>query len=212
MRVLSACFYDGILDFFLHLSRIDVGSVGSILQALDPFRIVPRQPFISRLATDFEAPTDLGHAPEGRIRIILDNAALHTQATGSKVPLEVPFAAAFQKAAKAPAAIIRGCFARYSHDKIFIVSKSGAPIQVLTGSTNFSVTGLYVNANHVLVFDDHAIASEYAKVFEQSWSILNGARRPKSQRRRDLRRDAVDRQQHAGLQHSLPDPRHTERV
>ena len=102
-------------------------------------------------------------AAEGRIRIILDNAALHTKATGNKVPLEVPFADAFQKPAKAPGAgIVRGCCARYSHDKIFIVSKNGSPIQVLTGSTNFAVTGLYVNANHVLVFDDPNIASEYA--------------------------------------------------
>jgi hypothetical protein len=118
-------------------------------------------------------------AAEGRIRIILDNAGLHTKAAGNKVPLEVPFADAFQKAAKAPgAAIVRGCFARFSHDKIFIVSQNGSPIQVLTGSTNFSVTGLYVNANHVLVFDDPNIASEYARVFQQSWSILSQTKTP----------------------------------
>jgi len=133
-------------------------------------------------AYDLDEPDVIGIflklAPEGRIRIILDNAALHTKATGSKVPLEVPFAAAFQKAAKSPAALVLGCFARFSHDKIFIVSKNNSPIQVLTGSTNFSVTGLYVNANHVLVFDDPGIASEYAKVFEQSWTILNGTKTP----------------------------------
>ena len=57
---------------------------------------------------------------------------------------------------------LRGCFDRFSHDKIFIVSKSGSPIRVLTGSTNFSITGLYVNANHVLVFEDNNVAAKYA--------------------------------------------------
>jgi phosphatidylserine/phosphatidylglycerophosphate/cardiolipin synthase-like enzyme len=42
-------------------------------------------------------------------------------------------------------------------------------VKVLTGSTNFSVTGFYVNSNHVLVFDDAAIAGTYAEVFQQLW-------------------------------------------
>ena len=48
----------------------------------------------------------------------------------------------------------RGKFGRYAHDKVFIVSNEGGPTKVMTGSTNFSVTGLYVNSNHVLIFDD----------------------------------------------------------
>lgn len=116
-------------------------------------------------------------AQQGRIRIILDNAQLHVTHKDSKTgktvtPLEDPFTTLFNQKKKAPAAILRGSFGRYSHDKIFIVSKGGNPIQVLTGSTNFSVTGLYVNANHVLVFNDPKVAAEYSKVFEQSWQIL----------------------------------------
>ena len=116
-------------------------------------------------------------AGQGRIRIILDDAELHVQHTDSKThktvtPLEVPFVQQFDAAAKAPAQLVQGCFDRYSHDKIFIVSKSGKPTQVLTGSTNFSVTGLYVNANHVLVFNDAGMAQEYASVFEESWTVL----------------------------------------
>ena len=112
----------------------------------------------------------------GRARIIIDNAALHVGGTGKgrkSVTAEDQFTKLFQAQAVAPAQIVRGCFARYSHDKIFIVSKNGTPTQVLTGSTNFSVTGLYVNANHVLVFDDPGVAAEYDKVFEQSWTVLN---------------------------------------
>ena len=113
----------------------------------------------------------------GRVRIILDNAQLHVTHKDSKtgktiVAPEDTFTALFNKQAKAPAEIVRGSFARYSHDKVLIISKQGKATQVLTGSTNFSVTGLYVNANHVLVFDDANVAGEYEKVFEQSWQIL----------------------------------------
>jgi hypothetical protein len=107
-------------------------------------------------------------AAQGRIRIILDNASLHHDSTGTKP--EDQFQALFTQQATGAAAILRGKFGRFSHDKIFILSKAGAAYKVLTGSTNFSVTGLYVNANHVLVFDDATVAAKYAEVFEESWS------------------------------------------
>src|ERR1051326_2151626 len=62
--------------------------------------------------------------------------------------------------------ILRGKFGRFAHDKIFIVSNDTGALKVLTGSTNFSVTGLYVNSNHLLVFTDKRVAAEYANVFE----------------------------------------------
>ena len=65
---------------------------------------------------------------------------------------------------------MRGKFGRYAHDKILIVSDTAAPQKVLTGSTNFSVTGLYVNANHVLVFNDPEVAAKYADVFDAVWA------------------------------------------
>ncbi len=120
-------------------------------------------------------------AGQGRIRIILDSAQLHithqetnkkTGVTKTVVPLEEDFAQAFAKAAKDPAALKRGCFDRFSHDKIFIVSRNGVASRVLTGATNFSVNGLYVNANHALVFDEATVAQYYAKVFEESWAVL----------------------------------------
>jgi len=43
-------------------------------------------------------------------------------------------------------------------------------VKVLTGSTNFSVTGLYVNSNHVLVFNDPKVATKYAEVFAEAWN------------------------------------------
>ncbi|WP_020176444.1 phospholipase D-like domain-containing protein [Methyloferula stellata] len=104
---------------------------------------------------------------EKRVRIILDNAALHHDTKGDKP--EDEFEALFAKRAGQDA-IWRGHFGRYSHDKVFIVSDKSGAKKVLTGSTNFSVTGLYVNSNHVLVFNDADVAKTYAAVFEESWN------------------------------------------
>ncbi len=107
-------------------------------------------------------------AKEGRIRIILDNASLHHTKTNTKD--EDLFEIEFDKKAKAPAELKRGRFGRYAHDKIFIVSKKQTPVKVLTGSTNFSVTGLYINSNHVLVFNNKELAKLYSDVFNEAWT------------------------------------------
>jgi len=126
----------------------------------------------------------LALAKQGRIRVILDNAALHHTKPGSKTKAGKPkaptaedqFEKLFDQAKKGDAAILRGCFARYSHDKVLIVYDGNGAMKVLTGSTNFSVTGLYVNSNHVLVFDARKVAAQYAKVFDESWNT--GAKAP----------------------------------
>jgi phosphatidylserine/phosphatidylglycerophosphate/cardiolipin synthase-like enzyme len=112
--------------------------------------------------------TVLKLAEQGRVRVILDNAPLHHDAKGSKA--EDQFEKEFTKAKKGNAAIKRGKFGRYAHDKVLIVSNAQGPLRVLTGSTNFSVTGIYVNSNHVLVFDEKEVAEVYAKVFNESWN------------------------------------------
>jgi phosphatidylserine/phosphatidylglycerophosphate/cardiolipin synthase-like enzyme len=50
-----------------------------------------------------------------------------------------------------------------------VVSDAKGAKKVLTGSTNFSVSGLYINSNHVLVFGDAATAGQYAALFDQVW-------------------------------------------
>jgi hypothetical protein len=107
-------------------------------------------------------------AKQGRIRVILDNASLHHVA---KPPLknEDQFEQAFKKAAQGDAAILRGKFGRFAHDKILVVSDPNGPIRVLTGSTNFAVTGLYVNSNHVLSFTDPKVTGAYQQLFDDVW-------------------------------------------
>ncbi len=119
-------------------------------------------------------------AQQGRVRVILDNASLHVTKRGAKTKTpEDQFTDLFEQQKKGTSDIVRGSFGRYSHDKIFIVSRNGqSAIQVLTGSTNFSLTGLYVNANHVLVFQDANVAGHYDAVFEQSWQVLKSNHSP----------------------------------
>jgi phosphatidylserine/phosphatidylglycerophosphate/cardiolipin synthase-like enzyme len=108
-------------------------------------------------------------AQEGRIRVVLDNAGLHHASAGKPPKPEDEFENGFRQKATGEAAIIRGKFRRYAHDKIMIVSRAGTPRAVLTGSTNFSVTGFYVNSNHVVVSTDPAVMSHYADLFQTVW-------------------------------------------
>ncbi|MDQ6761547.1 MAG: phospholipase D-like domain-containing protein [Bacteroidota bacterium] len=110
---------------------------------------------------------DLG--TRGSIRMIIDNASLHT---GDKAE-EDDFTKRFQLAATGNSEIFRCHFARYSHCKIIILKKKNKPYKVLTGSTNFSYTGLYINANHVLVFDNKNVAEYYGNVFNACWKKGN---------------------------------------
>ncbi len=107
-------------------------------------------------------------AKQGRVRVILDNASLHH--SNAKALPEDEFEALFNRAAQGEAAILRGHFKRFAHDKVFIVSDKGGAKKVLTGSTNFSVTGMYVNSNHVLVFNDPNVAKKYQEVFDTAWA------------------------------------------
>jgi hypothetical protein len=98
---------------------------------------------LDMFAYDLNEPDLMGMvlklAKQGRVRVILDNAALH-HSTAKPKP-EDEFETRFRKAAKSGADILRGKFGRYAHDKVFIVSRIGAkansPLKVLTGSTNY---------------------------------------------------------------------------
>lgn len=94
-----------------------------------------------------------------RMRMVLDDADLHNTADSLEPE-------AFQRITASGAAAIRGKFGRYAHDKVIIKKQGAKAVKVLTGSTNFSVTGLYVNANNVLVFDNEEVASWYERAFE----------------------------------------------
>lgn len=116
---------------------------------------------------------DLARA--GRIRMILDNSTSTetNKQTGKKTVSghgaedspETWFEQAFNDARTGEAGIWRGRFSRFAHDKVIIVKASGLPEKVLTGSTNFSVTGFCINANHIAIFNNAEVAALFEEVF-----------------------------------------------
>lgn len=100
-----------------------------------------------------------------RLRAFLDNAPLHTKAGA----LEIEAHKLLVKSAGA-ANVKQGHFHRFAHNKVMIMKKNGKPVKVLTGSANFSVRGLYVQANNILVFEDAQTAELYEEAFEQSFN------------------------------------------
>ncbi len=109
----------------------------------------------------------------GRIRIILDNASLHTTANGAAhLSEEDDFTQRLINQANGNGAEVFRCrFGRYAHCKIIILKKNGNAFRVLTGATNFAVTGLCVNANHVVIFDRADVAGFYSQVFNACWQV-----------------------------------------
>jgi len=105
---------------------------------------------------------------EGRVRVLLDNSKTHAETD----VFENKFEAFFNEKAKAPSAIFRGRFQSLAHSKVFIqkTKATNDAIKVLTGSTNFSTNGLYINANHVIIFSNGNVATLYAQVFDASFS------------------------------------------
>ena len=102
---------------------------------------------------------------QGRLRAVLDNASLHTK-TGA-VEIE---AAKLIKAAAGANNVKQGKFARFQHNKVFIKRDSaGKPRKVLFGSMNFSLRGLYVQANNVMIVDDPTTAGYFGAAFDNAF-------------------------------------------
>jgi hypothetical protein len=104
-----------------------------------------------------------------RLRIVLDDSPLHVK-QGAVEQI------ADQKLVASAGAenVHRGHFSRFSHCKVLIQKVRGQPARVLTGSANFSVRGLYVQANNVMVIDDPTIAGWYARAFQQAFDDMHG--------------------------------------
>jgi hypothetical protein len=128
-------------------------------------------------AFDLDEPIVCGKllqlAKEGRLRILLDNSKGHVGADkAGNVMFEDQFETSFRAQAVAPSEILRGRFQALAHSKVFLQKKkaTNAAVKVLTGSTNFSTNGFYINANHIIIFSNKNVAKVYADVFDASFS------------------------------------------
>ncbi|MDQ6864401.1 MAG: phospholipase D-like domain-containing protein [Thermoproteota archaeon] len=102
-----------------------------------------------------------------RVRVFQDDSKLHTSANSIEPK-------AMDTLRKAGVLVKTGHFHRFAHDKVIIQKKNNRAIKVLTGSANFSLRGLYVQANSVIIFDDPASAELYEQAFEQAFTDQSG--------------------------------------
>lgn len=105
----------------------------------------------------------------GRLRAFLDDASLHTRPTAME-----PIAKTRLEASAGTQNVRTGHFRRFAHNKVLIQKKNGVPVKVLTGSANFSIRGLYIQANNMLVIDDPATANLYETAFNQAFTDMGG--------------------------------------
>ena len=61
-------------------------------------------------------------------------------------------------------------FSGLQHNKILIAKRDGQPFRVLTGSTNFSLRGMCIQANNLLDFNSEDVAGLYAELFDAYWT------------------------------------------
>ncbi len=120
---------------------------------------------------DFDEPGVLERlvALGPRLRIFMDDALLHVGSTA----LEPEVRTRLQASASA-GAVKTGHFHRFAHSKVLIQKRGGQTIKVLTGSTNFSIRGLYVQANNMMVIDDPTVAAAYEQAFEEAFTDMAG--------------------------------------
>lgn len=122
-------------------------------------------------AYDFNEPDVVGLirdiAKNNSVRLYLDDSKTHEAET-------TPESQIARQLKKLGVKVKRGHFKRFAHDKILIMKSAKGPVKVLTGSANFSLRGLYVQANSVLVFDDEPTARLYGEVFDAVWKDAAG--------------------------------------
>jgi PLD-like domain len=134
-----------------------------------------RQSHVDVFAYDLDEPDVIAAicrmGKEGRLRTILDNAPLHSKAgKDAGMPPEVK-AAQMIIAAAGKDKVRQRHFSRFQHNKVFIKrDATGKAQRVLFGSMNFSVRGLYVQANNVIVVDDANVAGMFATAFDTAFA------------------------------------------
>jgi phosphatidylserine/phosphatidylglycerophosphate/cardiolipin synthase-like enzyme len=127
-------------------------------------------------AYDLNEPDTIGALKQlgSRLRLYLDNADLHIDHAPPGSPRHALETDAEAAIAAAGGKVKRGHFRRFAHSKVFIARRNGTAFKVLTGSTNFSLRGLYVQANNVLVFDSPVVAGWFETAFETAWTNAGG--------------------------------------
>ncbi len=119
------------------------------------------------LAYDFAEPhvVTLLTGYGDRVRIIIDDSADHSGTT----TCESVAAVQLQQSAGTDH-VKRMHFSGLQHNKVLIAKRDGKPFRVLTGSTNFSLRGMCIQANNLLDFSSEDVAKLYEDLFNAYWT------------------------------------------
>jgi hypothetical protein len=108
-----------------------------------------------------------------RLRAIIDDSTDKNKkgvVTGHGVPGSAESRCAVRLQGTAGEANVRRThFGHLQHHKVLIARRNGVPFKVLSGSTNFSFRGLYIQSNNALVFEDPDVAGLFGKVFDRAF-------------------------------------------
>lgn len=152
----------------------------TIMQFIDEV-LVDKTKKLDVLAYDFSEPDIasklLELSKKGRIRMFLDDHDKANAANPGNKKSDPIFKQQFadQFDSSTGSSLTRHHFGRLGHSKILMQRDSNNKvIKVLTGSTNFTVNGIYINANHILVFTHPEALDLYGQMFEET--IASGAK------------------------------------
>jgi PLD-like domain len=134
---------------------------------------------VDAYAYDFADPEIVRRleALKDRLRIVIDNSGKHGRSDSDETK-----AAKLLTSSAGKDNVQRHHFWSLQHNKVFIGKRKSAngsakPFAVVTGSTNFSLRGLYIQSNNLLLFRDQDIAGWYADAFEAGFTDPKGFRK-----------------------------------
>ena len=108
-----------------------------------------------------------------RVRIIIDDSTSKNKAgviTGHGTAESPESQSADRLSVSAGEANVRRThFQGLQHHKVIVFKKDGKAAKVLTGSTNFSFRGIYIQANNAMLFHNAEVADLYARVFQRAF-------------------------------------------
>ncbi len=108
-----------------------------------------------------------------KLSAIMDDASLHTDTALDK-PEDQVFAL-LQKSSGNQ--VVRGHFKRFQHNKVLIkMDAGGKPEKVFAGSANFSIRGLYVQANNCMVINNADVAADYNTYFDTVYQQMKAGK------------------------------------
>ena len=119
------------------------------------------------LAYELKEPVVLSQLEQlgARLRAIIDDSTDNRDPT----TCESTGAARLQVSA-GPSHVKRMHFGNLQHNKVLIARRNGKPFRVLAGSTNFTLRGIYIQANNLLEFTHDDVTGLYGQVFDAYWT------------------------------------------